>query len=82
MKNTIIIAWKDGRIHYFKKDKSLVDILCEECIMGYTEAAELYSKLPYNITKSVVSLKELILNNKDISHKLIEQFVKDTLTIT
>lgn len=74
MNNTIIIVRSEGKTHLVQKDGNFVDNINEMCIMGYLEAAELERKVDYNLSKSIVSLKDLLLSNKDISNKLVEQF--------
>ncbi len=60
---------KEQQHRLFKKDKTFVDYLCDECIMYYLSASQLEKTLTHsNKNIRVITLKDLIMKkeNRDV----------------
>jgi len=60
---------KNTQIRLYKKDKTFVDYLCEECIMYYLSASQLEKTLTHsNKNIRVITLKDLMMKkeNRDV----------------
>lgn len=57
---------KEQQYKLFKKDKTFVDYLCDECIMYYLSASQLEKTLTHsNKNIRVITLKDLIMKKEN-----------------
>ena len=57
---------KEQQYRLFKKDKTFVDYLCDECIMYYLSASQLEKTLTHsNKNIRVITLKDLIMKKEN-----------------
>lgn len=57
---------KEQQHRLFKKDKTFVDYLCDECIMYYLSASQLEKTLTHsNKNIRVITLKDLIMKKEN-----------------
>ena len=75
MNDPAIVFFKteEGDLRFVKKDKTFVDKLTEECIMGYVEASEKESPLRSKQSVRIITLKTFVLNNINLVQDIIEK---------